>query len=105
MKKMKLGVALLAMVLLLGISVSTAGADEVSGTTEVQEEIQMQASEGASAQVSDLTFGNDQHVVENSTVNTDSGIGWNYDSSTNTLNITETMTVEANISKIIQSNI
>ena len=58
MKKMKLGVALLATVLLLGIPVSTASASEVSGTTDVHEEIQMQAAEGESVQVPEqLTFG------------------------------------------------
>ncbi len=104
MKKMKLGVALLATVLLLGIPVSTAGASEVTGTTDVHEEIQMQAAEGESVQVPEqLTFGTTK-VVQGSTVVTPSGDGWYYDSSTNTLNITEDVTIKAdNIEKLIRS--
>ena len=103
MKKMKLGVALLATVLLLGIPVSTAGASEVSGTTDVHEEIQMQAAKGDSAKVSELTFGTTK-VVQGSTVVTPSGEGWEYDSSTNTLYITKDVTIEANnIEKLIRS--
>ena len=104
MKKMKLGVALLATVLLLGIPVSTAGASEVTGTTDVHEEIQMQAAEGESVQVPEqLTFGN-VTVVQDSKVITPSGDEWNYDSSTNTLHVTKTMTIEAGtIEKLIRS--
>ena len=104
MKKMKLGVALLATVLLLGIPVSTAGASEVTGTTDVHEEIQMQAAEGESVQVPEqLTFGN-VTVVRASQVITPSGDEWNYDSSTNTLHVTKTMTIEAGtIEKLIRS--
>lgn len=103
MKKMKLGVALLATVLLLGIPVSTASASEVSGTTDVHEEIQMQAAEGESVQVPEqLTFGK-VTVVQDSKVITPSGEGWEYDSSTNTLYITKDVTIEANIPKIIES--
>ena len=103
MKKMKLGVALLATVLLLGIPVSTAGASEVTGTTDVHEEIQMQAAEGESVQVPEqLTFGK-VTVVQDSKVITPSGEGWEYDSSTNTLYITKDVTIEANIPKIIES--
>ncbi len=103
MKKMRRGVALLATVLLLGIPVSTASASEVSGTTDVHEEIQMQAAEGESVQVPEqLTFGK-VTVVQDSKVITPSGEGWEYDSSTNTLYITKDVTIEANIPKIIES--
>ena len=122
MKKMRRGVALLLSALLVWTPAGTVRADEatgaadVNGRIEIQENkvsedeaqaneaqaIQMQAAVGESAQVSTLMFGKET-VVQDSKVVTSSGIGWNYDSSTNTLHITKTMTVEANIPKIIQS--
>ena len=122
MKKMRRGVALLLSVLLVWTPAGTVRADEATGAAdangqiEIQENkvsedeaqaneaqaIQMQAAVGESAPVSTLTFGRET-VVQDSKVVTSSGNGWNYDSSTNTLHITKTMTVEANIPKIIQS--
>ena len=101
MKKMRRGVALLATVLLLGIPVSTASASEVSGTTDVHEEIQMQAAEGESVQVPEqLTFGTTK-VVQGSTVVTPSGEGWEYTASDHTLKITGDVTVSGTAEKII----
>ena len=124
MKKMRRGVALLLSVLLVWTPAGTVRADEatgaadVNGQIEIQENkvsedeaqaneaqaIQMQAAVGESAPVSTLTFGRET-VVQDSKVVTSSGIGWNYDSSTNTLNITEDVTIDAkNVPKSIQSS-
>ena len=123
MKKMRRGVALLLSVLLVGTPAGTVRADEatgaadVNGQIEIQENkvsedeaqaneaqaIRMQAAVGENAPVSTLTFGG-KTVVQNGKVVTSSGIGWNYDSSTNTLHITEDVTIEANnIEKLIRS--
>lgn len=124
MKKMRRGVALLLSALLVWTPAGTVRADEAPGTAdvngqiEIQENkvsedeaqaneaqaIQMQAAVGESAQVSTLVFGRET-VVQDSKVVTSSGIGWNYDSSTNTLNITEDVTIDAkNVPKSIQSS-
>ena len=124
MKKMRRGVALLLSVMLVWTPAGTVRADEVTGAADVngQSEIQenkvsedeaqaneaqairMQAAVGESAQVSTLKFGRET-VVQDSKVVTSSGIGWNYDSSTNTLNITEDVTIDAkNVPKSIQSS-
>lgn len=124
MKKMRRGVALLLSVLLVWTPAGTVRADEATGAAdangqiEIQENkvsedeaqaneaqaIQMQAAVGESAQVSTLVFGRET-VVQDSKVVTSSGIGWNYDSSTNTLNITEDVTIDAkNVPKSIQSS-
>lgn len=124
MKKMRRGVALLLAVLLVLTPAGTVRADEAPGTADANEQIeirenkvsedeaqaneaqaiQMQAAVGESAQVSTLVFGRET-VVQDSKVVTSSGIGWNYDSSTNTLNITEDVTIDAkNVPKSIQSS-
>lgn len=124
MKKMRRGVALLLAVLLVWTPAGTVRADEAPGTADANEQIeirenkvsedeaqaneaqaiQMQAAVGESAQVSTLVFGRET-VVQDSKVVTSSGIGWNYDSSTNTLNITEDVTIDAkNVPKSIQSS-
>ena len=124
MKKMRRGVALLLSVLLVWTPAGTVRADEVTGAADVNgqigiqenkvsedeaqaneaQAIRMQAAVGESAQVSTLTFGRET-VVQNNKVVTSSGIGWNYDSSTNTLNITEDVTIDAkNVPKSIQSS-
>lgn len=120
MKKMRRGVALLLSVLLVWTPAGTVRADEATGAAdangqiEIQENkvsedeaqaneaqaIQMQAAVGESAPVSTLTFGRET-VVQDSKVVTSSGIGWNYDRSTNTLNITEDVTVSGKAEKII----
>ena len=122
MKKMRRGVALLLSVLLVWTPAGTVRADEatgaadVNGQIEIQENkvsedeaqaneaqaIRMQAAVGESAQVSTLTFGRET-VVQDSKVVTSSGIGWNYDSSTNTLHITENVTIIGTAEKIIKS--
>lgn len=122
MKKMRRGVALLLSVLLVWTPAGTVRADEATGAAdangqiEIQENkvsedeaqaneaqaIQMQAAVGESAPVSTLTFGRET-VVQDSKVVTPSGEGWNYDSSTNTLYVTEDVTIEADILKIIES--
>ncbi len=123
MKKMRRGVALLLSVLLVWTPAGTVRADEttgaadVNGQIEIQENkvsedeaqaneaqaIQMQAAVGESAQVSTLTFGKET-VVQNGKVVTSSGSGWNYDSSTNTLHITENVTIIGTAEKIIESS-
>lgn len=124
MKKMRRGVALLLSALLVWTPAGTVRADEAPGTADANEQIeirenkvsedeaqaneaqaiQMQAAVGESAQVSTLVFGRET-VVQDSKVVTSSGIGWNYDSSTNTLNITEDVTIDAkNVPKSIQSS-
>ncbi len=122
MKKMRRGVALLLSVLLVWTPAGTVRADEATGAAdangqiEIQENkvsedeaqaneaqaIQMQAAVGESAPVSTLTFGRET-VVQDSKVVTSSGIGWNYDSSTNTLHIIEDVEISASLSKSIQS--
>lgn len=122
MKKMRRGVALLLSVLLVWTPAGTVRADEATGTAdvngqiEIQENkvsedeaqaneaqaIQMQAAVGESAPVSTLTFGRET-VVQDSKVVTPSGEGWNYDSSTNTLHITEDVTIQTNNQKAIES--
>ena len=122
MKKMRRGVALLLSVLLVWTPTGTVRADEATGAAnangqiEIQENkvsedeaqaneaqaIQMQAAVGESAPVSTLTFGRET-VVQDSKVVTSSGIGWNYDSSTNTLHIIEDVTIQTNIKKAIES--
>ena len=122
MKKMRRGVALLLSVLLVWTPAGTVRADEatgaadVNGQIEIQENkvsedeaqaneaqaIRMQAAVGENAPVSTLTFGG-KTVVQDSKVVTSSGIGWNYDSSTNTLHITEDVTIQTNNQKAIES--
>lgn len=122
MKKMRRGVALLLSALLVWTPAGTVRADEVTGAAdvngriEIQENkvsedeaqaneaqaIQMQAAVGESAQVSTLVFGRET-VVQDSKVVTSSGIGWNYDSSTNTLHIIEDVTIQTNNQKAIES--
>ena len=89
MKKMKLGVALLATVLLLGIPVSTAGASEVTGTTTGSEEGETQ--EGAIKTETPLSLGDADQ----------SGNNWTYDGKTHTLKITGDVTVSGTAEKII----
>lgn len=122
MKKMRRGVALLLSVLLVWTPAGTVRADEatgaadVNGQIEIQENkvsedeaqaneaqaIRMQAAVGENAPVSTLTFGGET-VVQDSKVVTSSGIGWNYDSSTNTLHIIEDVTIQTNNQKAIES--
>ena len=157
MKKMKSRVALLVSILLVGTPVGTVRADEVTGTADVNgqieiqeneaqenetqenqtqeneiqeneaqenetqesgaqeneaqesgaqegeaQEIQTQTAVGESAQVSTLVFGT-TNVVQNSTVVTPSGDGWNYDNSTNTLHITKDVTIGGSAEKIIEA--
>lgn len=89
MKKMKLGVALLATVLLLGIPVSTASASEVSDTTTGSEEGETQ--EGAIKTETPLSLGDADQ----------SGNNWTYDGKTHTLKITGDVTVSGTAEKII----
>ncbi len=123
MKKMRRGVAFLLSVLLVWTPAGTVRADEatgaadVNGQIEIQENkvsedeaqaneaqaIQMQAAVGESAPVSTLKFGRET-VVQDSKVVTSSGIGWNYDSSTNTLHITKDVTIIGTAEKIIESS-
>ena len=89
MKKMKLGVALLATVLLLGIPVSTASASEVSGTTTGSEEGETQ--EGAIKTEKPLSLGDADQ----------SGNNWTYDGKTHTLKITGDVTVSGTAEKLL----
>lgn len=122
MKKMRRGVALLLSALLVWTPAGTVRADEatgaadVNGQIEIQEnkvsedeaqaneaqEIRMQAAVGDGAPVSTLVFGQ-TYVVRDSKVVTSSGDGWNYDCSTNTLHITQDVTISRTAAKLIES--